>query len=294
VIFVPAYKETNLLSILYGLLSALSWGSGDFAGGLASRRLGAYRAVFFADVLGLLIILPILAVYREPLPPAAALLNAAIGGALGSVGLLVLYYSLSVGKMSIAAPVSALFAALLPVAVGLFTQGLPTPYQLAGFGFALTAVWLTSQGHSDGGIAIQIKDLAELRLPILAGIGFGCYFIFVHYASHDNDAVLWTMIASRVAGSLLLWIVVLVRRESFSVPREAWLVVSLNATLDLAGNFFYILASQAGRLDVSAVLSSLFPGSTILLAWIVLKERITRMQGIGILLALIAIVLFTI
>jgi drug/metabolite transporter (DMT)-like permease len=180
------------------------------------------------------------------------------------------------------------------VIVGLFTQGLPTPYQLAGFGFALAAVWLTSQGHSKDGIASQLKDLAELRLPILAGIGFGSYFIFVHYASHKTDSVIWTMIASRVAGTLLLWIVVLARRETFSVPRAAWLVVFLNATLDLAGNFFYILASQAGRLDISAMLSSLFPGSTILLAWIVLKERITRAQMIGIVLALVAIVLFTV
>jgi uncharacterized membrane protein len=119
-------------------------------------------------------------------------------------------------------------------------------------------------------------------------------FIFVHYASKDTGSVIWTMIASRVAGTLLLWIVVLARRETFSVTPEARLVVFLNATLDLTGNFFYILASQAGRLDVSAVLSSLFPGSTIILAWMVLKERITRPQMLGIVLALVAIVLFTI
>jgi len=203
-----------------------------------------------------------------------------------------LYYSLSVGKMSIAAPVSALFAALLPVVVGLFIQGLPTLPQFAGFGFALAAVWLTSQGHSDE--KFQLKNLADLRLPILAGIGFGSYFIFVHFASKDSGSVLWTMIVSRLAGILLLWIVILTRRESFSVVREAWLVVFFNATLDLTGNFFFILASQVGRLDISAVLSSLFPGSTIILAWIVLKERITRMQAIGIIFALVAIVLFTI
>lgn len=281
-----------MLPILFGLLSAVSWGAGDFAGGLASRKLGAYRAVFYADMLGLLIILPIIAIHQESLPATAILVNAAIGGALGSFGLLVLYYSLSVGKMSIAAPVSALFAALLPVVVGLFTQGLPTAYQLAGFGFALAAVWLTSQGHSDE--RFQLKHLTDLRLPILAGVGFGCYFIFLHYASKDINSVLWPIIAARAAGTLLMSIVVLARRESFSVAREAWLVVFLNATLDLAGNFFYIFASQTGRLDISAVLSSLFPGSTIILAWIVLKERITRAQTTGIMLALIAIALFTI
>ena len=281
-----------MLSILYGIASAISWGAGDFAGGLASRKMSAYRAVFWADLLGLLIILPIAALYREPFPSVEIIANSAIGGGLGSVGLLVLYYSLTVGKMSIAAPVSALFAALLPVVVGLFTQGLPTLPQFAGFGFALAAVWLTSQGHSDE--KFQVKHLMDLRLPILAGIGFGCYFIFVHYASHDTGSVVWTMVASRVAGTLLLLIVVLARRESFRVQPAAWLVVFFNGTLDLAGNFFYILASQAGRLDVSAMLSSLFPGSTIILAWIVLKERITSAQAIGIVLALIAIVLFTI
>ncbi len=281
-----------MLPILYGLLSALSWGAGDFAGGLASRKLGAYRAVFYADLLGLLILLPVAIIFPEPLPDAPVLINSAVGGALGSLGLLVLYYSLSTGKMSIAAPVSALFAALLPVIVGLFTQGLPTFYQFAGFGFALAAVWLTAQGHADE--KFQIQHLADLRLPILAGIGFGCYFIFVHYASKGTGSVLWTMISSRVAGTLLLWIVVLSRREQLSVARDAWLTVCLNATLDLAGNLFYILASQTGRLDISAVLSSLFPGSTIILASIVLKERITRAQAIGIILALTAIVLFTI
>lgn len=281
-----------MLSILYGLLSALTWGAGDFAGGLASRKLGAYRTVFYADLLGLLVLLPISVISPEPLPAAPVLINSAVGGALGSLGLLVLYYSLSTGKMSIAAPVSALFAALLPVVVGLFTQGLPSVYQFAGFGFALAAVWLTAQGQADE--KFRIQHLAELRLPILAGVGFGCYFIFVHYASKNTGSVIWTMISSRVAGTLLLWFVVLARREPLSVARDAWLTVFLNATLDLAGNLFYILASQTGRLDISAVLSSLFPGSTIMLARIVLKERITRMQTIGILFALVAIVLFTV
>jgi drug/metabolite transporter (DMT)-like permease len=281
-----------LRSILYGIASALSWGSGDFAGGLASRKLGAYRAVFWGDLLGLLILIPIAAIVREPIPSTSVFLNAAIGGMLGSVGLLILYYSLSIGKMSIAAPVSALFAAFLPVVVGLFTQGWPTLNQFAGFGFALAAVWLISQGNTTE--KFQLKHLSDLRLPVLAGIGFGCYFIFVHYASSDSGSVVWTMVASRAAGTLMLLIVVLARRGPFSVPREAWLVVSFNALLDMGGNLFYILAGQSGRLDVSAVLSSLFPGSTVLLAAIFLKEQISTKQWIGIFAALAAIVFFAV
>jgi len=281
-----------LLSIFYGLMSALTWGAGDFSGGLAARKMGTYRAVFWGDLLGLIIILPIALLFQEHIPGVRVFVIASIGGMLGSVGLLVLYYSLSIGKMSIAAPVSALFAALLPVIVGLFTQGLPTLNQFTGFAFALTAVWLISQGNSDE--KFQLKHLSDLRLPILAGLGFGLYFIFVHYASKESASVIWTMVASRLAGTLMLLVVVLIRRESFAVPRDAWLVVFFNGTLDLGGNLFFILASQAGRLDVSAVLSSLFPGSTVLLASVILKEHISKKQWLGIAAALVAIVLFTV
>jgi drug/metabolite transporter (DMT)-like permease len=280
-----------LLSTFYGFLSALSWGAGDFAGGLASRRLGAYRAVLYADFFGLVLIVIAMSIFRESFPNSTVLINSIIGGALGSMGLLILYYSLAQGKMSIAAPVSALFAALLPVIVGALTQGLPDLLQMAGFGLALTAVWLISQGSQTEGFRIQ--HLTDLRLPILAGVGFGSYFIFIHYATQETNSVLWPMLVSRLAGTLLLFIVVLARREPLAVPRSAWTVVFFNASLDVGGNLFYILASQLGRLDTAAVLSSLYPGATVLLAWFLLKERIVFKQWIGIASALAAIVLFT-
>ena len=277
-----------MLSIFFGLLSAITWGAGDFAGGLASRKLGAYRAVLYADFFGLLLIGIALGVYPEAIPSTAAFVYSAIGGALGSVGLLLLYYSLARGQMSIAAPVSALSAGLLPVIVGAITEGIPHWVQLLGFGLALLAIWLISSGQG-----FHVERLADLRLPILAGLGFGSYFIFIHYATQETNSVLWTMVISRLAGTVLLLVVVLARRDSLSVPRDAWTVVFFNAALDVGGNFFYILASRLGRLDVAAVLSSLYPGSTVLLAWLLLKERISLQQWIGIGAALIAIVLFT-
>lgn len=277
-----------MLSILFGMLSALTWGAGDFAGGLASRKLGAYRAVLYADFFGLVLIGIALGVYREAIPSTAAFLYSIIGGALGSVGLLLLYYSLATGQMSIAAPVSALAAGLLPVIVGAITEGLPDWIRLTGFGLALLAIWLISSGQG-----FHLERLDDLRLPILAGLGFGSYFIFIHYATQETDTILWPMVASRLAGTLLLIVVVAFRRERLAIPRSAWTVVLLNATLDVGGNLFYILASRLGRLDVAAVLSSLYPGSTVLLAWLLLKERISPQQWIGIAAALVAIVLFT-
>lgn len=279
-------------SIIYGLLSGLSWGAGDFAGGLVSRKLGAYRAVFYSDLIGLVLILCAAYIFREAPPSTAIIINAVIGGVLGTFGLLMLYSALSQGKMSIAAPVSALFSALIPVLVGLFTQGLPTLFQIFGFGFALAAIWMISQGQATE--RFRLEHLADLRLPLLAGLGFAGYFIFLHRASNGSDLIFTPMIISRTAGTLIVLFVVLARRSSFVVPRTAWAVVLTNGLLDVSGNTFFILASQTGRLDISAVLSSLYPGSTVILAWIFLKEKISPKQIMGIISALIAIALFTI
>lgn len=281
-----------MISILYGLASALSWGAGDFAGGLSSRKLGAYRAVLYGDFFGLLALFAAAALYREEFPTLYSILIAALAGALGSTGLLLLYYSMIKGQISIAAPVSALLAALLPVFVGAFTQGLPTLYQFGGFGFALAAVWLISQSHLAH--KLQVDRLADLKLPLLAGLGFGFYFVFMHSATSLTSSTLWPMIASRAAGTLLLLGFVLARREPLAVQRDAWGIVLTNAILDVGGNFFYVLALRAGRLDISAVLSSLYPGATVLLAWLILKERISRVQWVGITAALAAILLFTV
>ena len=279
-----------MLSILFGIASSLSWGGGDFAGGLASRKVGAYRAVLYADFFGLVILAVAAIFYREALPSNNALINSLLGGMLGSFGLLILYYSLSIGLMSIAAPVSALFGGLLPVIYAGLTQGLPTGIQFAGFAFALAAVWLISQG--EGGF--HVSKLADLRFPIIAGVGFGGYFVFMHIAVGSQETILWPMIVSRLGGTVLIFLIVLARREALAVPRELRSVVALSATLDLGGNFFYILAMQSGRLDIAAVLSSLYPAATALLAYFLLKEKITLSQQLGIGLAMFAIVLITI
>ncbi len=163
---------------------------------------------------------------------------------------------------------------------------------MVGFGFALAAVWLISQDGA--GSRFHIDRLSDLRLPLLAGLGFGSYFVFMSFATQATSSTFWPMIASRLAGTLLLLVLVLNRRESFSVPRDAWRVVLMNAVLDVTGNLFYILALRTGRLDISAVLSSLYPGATVMLAWFILRERLSGKQWLGIGTALFAIALLTI
>ncbi len=281
-----------MLSILFGLFSALSWGAGDFTGGIASRKTGAYRTVFYGEVFGIFVLFFVIAVLGEPLPNRRTWMFAILAGALGTMGLILLYHSMTIGLMSIAAPVSALLAAVLPVVVGIFREGLPKWTTFIGFGFALFAVWMISQG--EGGITDIFAHLADLKLPLLAGIGFGSYFVFMHEAT-NTGATIWPMVASRGGGLILITSYMLITHTSWKVEdSSAWPVIALNGILDISGNVFFILASQIGRLDVASVLSSLFPGSTVLLAWIFLKERLSRNQWIGIIAALIAIVLMTI
>jgi drug/metabolite transporter (DMT)-like permease len=277
-----------LLSILFGLSSALSWGGGDFMGGLASRKIGAYRAVMYAEAIGLLVLFGAAIFMQEPMLAWYKVLMALIAGAIGSFGLLVLYDAIATRHMSIAMPVSALLAAALPVIVGAFLEGFPPLVKFIGFACALAAVWMVAQDDSE---KTQLMRLSDLRMPLFAGFCFGLYFILMHQAG--DKTILWPMISSRSGGTLILLVFMLARRESWTISSPAWPLLIMNAALDVGGNAFYILAGQTGRLDVAAVISSLYPGVTVLLAAIVLKERINRLQGLGILAALVSIVLMT-
>jgi uncharacterized membrane protein len=281
-----------LLSIIYGLGAALSWGAGDFTGGLASRKTGAYRAVFYSEIFGVFLLLVVLGVSGEAFQTPRIWFIAMVAGAIGTFGLMLLYQAMTLGLMSISAPVSALLAALIPVLVGSFREGLPSALTFTGFGFALAAVWLVSQ--SEGGTKDILSHFYDLKLPLLAGVAFGLYFILMH-ESTSTGARVWPMLASRTGGSILIAAYMFFSHTSWKVEQpSAWSFLILNGIFDVGGNVFFVLAGQAGRLDVASVLSSLFSGVTVMLAWIFLKERLTRGQWIGVASALVAIVLMTI
>jgi len=191
------------------VLSALAWGAGDFSGGLASRKTGTFRAVLYGEAFGLLLLLCAAAGYHETLPAWSDLFWCAVAGALGSFGMLTLYRAMDAGQMSVAAPVSAVLTAALPVAVGALLDGLPALIKVIGFAVALAAVWMIAQGP--GGKS-QLHRLADLRLPLLAGLCFGLYFILIHQAAQKS--LLWPIVASRSAGTMTMVIHMLVRRET--------------------------------------------------------------------------------
>jgi drug/metabolite transporter (DMT)-like permease len=274
------------VSALLGLASAASWGAGDFCGGLATKRAGVYQVVIGSQWVGLVAV-AILAVLTGERPPSIGnLLGCGLAGLLGVAGLLALYQALADGRMGIAAPISGVLSAMVPVLAGAYLEGWPGWLKLSGFGLALVGVWLVSRSAS---VAFQLRDL---RLPLIAGLCFGTFIVLISRV--NGGAVFWPLVAARLASLGALGLVAYFTHQPSLPTRSDWPLVSLSGLLDAGGNAFLVLAALAGRLDVAAVLSSLYPASTVLLAWFILKEQLSRWQLVGVLAALSAIVMITI
>jgi drug/metabolite transporter (DMT)-like permease len=282
-------SDGSLAPVSLSLAAAIAWGAADFTGGMATKRASAYGVVIGAEAIGLAVLLVLAFVTGEPPPATGNLVLAGLAGIGGGFGLILLYRALAGGQMSVAAPVSAILAAAIPVLVTAVGQGLPDPLVLAGLLLALLAIWLIARGE-DGDQPMRLR-LEHIRLPFLAGIVFGLFFVLLHQASRES--LYWPIIATRIASiTFLIGFATLTRRQW--VPQRAlWPMIALCGLLDTAGNGLFVLAGQLGRLDVAAVLSSLYPAATVALAWLLLKERIARPQMVGILSALVAIVLIT-
>jgi drug/metabolite transporter (DMT)-like permease len=269
--------------LFYGLTSALSWGTGDFLGGLASRRAAAHRVTLLSNFLGLVVIIPLALLLQEKNMPLSDWGWCMVAGAVDSIALVILYAALAKGQL-LAAPVTALTASALPVVVGIVTEGMPKPLMLAGLVSALVAVWLLSQDDEHGG-------LAGLQLSFVAGVLIGIFLIMMHKGG--QRAVLWPIIANRTGGVLLLLPFFLLKRSSHVGDVFSVLIVALLVVFDVGGTIAYVRAGQTGRLDVAAVLSSLYPGMTVFLSWLLLHEKVTRTNLVGVVVALCAIMLMT-
>ncbi len=266
-----------------GLASAASFGTADFCGGVASKRAQVFGVLTIARASGLAIITTLAVMTHEQFPSPRELLWGAAAGLVGGIALPALYRALATGKMGIAAPITSVLSAALPVVVSAASEGLPRPLQIAGLILALVALWFISR--PEGKLRPQ-----GIGLALFAGLGFGSFLVFMRQAT--RTAVYWPL-AVAIATSLVVAIVILIAQRG-ALPQFGLLPLSCAAgVLDSFGNYFFILASQRGRLDVAAVLSSLYPAVTVLLARLVLKERFTRVQFAGVTAAIIAVPLIT-
>lgn len=279
--------STDFLSAAFALLAAGVWGAGDFTGGLSARRSDALRSVLGAYTVGLVLVTIVALALREQLPPAADLIWGAVAGLSGMVGIGFLFRGFQTGRMGIVAPVSAVLTAGIPVLFSAVVRQVapPTYIQMAGFVVALVGIWLLARPE-------RITGRPQgLGMAVIAGLGFAGFFIGLDQVG--PAAKFWPLVSGRLASWLVMVVFMLVTRRPFQVRQLPIGLLAMSGTLDIAGNLFFLLATQAGRLDVASVLASLYPAVTALLARVVVKEHLTRPQLIGVVLAVLAIVMIT-
>jgi drug/metabolite transporter (DMT)-like permease len=272
------------LGALLALASAFVWGSGDFSGGLASRRAGPLQVLAASTLAGLAGLLAGALLLREQLPSPESALWAVAAGLSGMFGILSLYQALSLGHAANVAPTSAVIAVAMLALYGLVTAGWPGWGRLIGFGLAALGIWLVSRATAaDDHLARR-----ALALAVVAGLGFGGYFILMGLV--EPGLYFTPVIFARLASLGVTATLMRLRRLPWPSPAGspiAWLA----GLLDTGGNVLYLAARQFTRLDVAGVLSSLYPVSTVLLAWLILKQRLSRLQWVGATLCLVAVVL---
>jgi drug/metabolite transporter (DMT)-like permease len=270
-----------------GLLSAATWGGSDFAGGWGARRASSLLITASGQILSLAGLLVICLALRLAIPGTSYLVYAAIGGFEGAIALAVFYRALAMGAMGLTAALTGLMTALVPVVFDLIHSGWPSAITLVGLSIGLAAIWLIS--HSPAKKSADTPRRA-LLLGASAGVGFGAQLILFKTAAAGG--VLWALTTGRIAGVVAIFLVVAVAPPK-GPWRGFWVAGIVSGALDTVGNLFYMLASQMGRLDVSAVICSMYPAGTILLAGIILREHPTKRQVAGMGLALAAVVLLS-
>jgi drug/metabolite transporter (DMT)-like permease len=277
------------VAVVLALASAVVYGASDFLGGLSSRRASVFGVVVVSQAVGLLALLVLLPWLGGPVQPADLAWGAAAGLA-GAAGLVVFFRALASGVMSVVAPVTAVTAAAVPVLVGLASGDSVTAWAAVGIALALVAVVLVS---ADGGLsALRTARPASLLPALVAGAAFGVFFVLLDRIS--SDAGLTPLVAARVVSAAFVGGLALVGRRSLRVPRPALPLVAASGVGDMSANALFLLATQqGGALAITGVLASLYPVSTVVLAQLVLRERLGRAQVAGLVTAVAAVVLIT-
>ena len=274
----------EILAVTYGLASASLWGTSDFSGGFVTKTNNVFGVLLVANISGTVLLTIIALWVRSPIPDLYSLVFAGLAGIAGLVGLASFYKGLAIEHMGMVASLAAVISAALPVLLGMLIEGFPSNHQFVGFAIAFVAIWHLSV--SDKSATIQWR---QLGFPAIAGIGFGFAFIFIDQAV--KQSVLGPLVASKLTGIVVLIAILKIFKIGAMPKTNKYPLVCLTGFFDAAGTAFYASAAHVGRLDISAVLASMHPAITVFLAWVVLRERLSRRQWFGVLAALIALAL---
>ncbi|HZV80523.1 MAG TPA: DMT family transporter [Candidatus Binatus sp.] len=274
------------MGIALALAAAFIYGAADFLGGLATKRNDVRVVVLLSGGAGLIIAILSLPVFGNGAPLERDLVLGAGVGLAGVIGIAALYRGLAIARMSVVAPITAVIAAAVPIAYGLLRGERPSVGAIVGIVLALVAVALVSSS-SDEDVAGQPEPKRTgIALALISGLGFG--FVYVLLAASSRGA--WPLVASRTTFLIVLGLTALIWRPAKLASGTGRLAVTSGA-LDMGANLLYLLALRHTLVSIAAVIASLYPASTVMLARMVLHERLQMVQWIGVACALVGVVL---
>ena len=272
------------LGIAAGIFAALSFGAGDFAGAIAARRAGALVVVAGAHATGLAALLLGVVLLQPPVPALDAVLIGIAAGVAGAIGLATLYRGMSLGSMGIVASLSGAGSLAIPLAAGALLGATVTPVQLAGVACAAVAA-AAAGGASRGELGRRAVVLA-----LVAATAFGAWYVLLDLAARAGDP-LWALVTSRATSAILAAAIAIGRFERAGFPVRIVVVAGL---LDVGGNALYVVARESIPIGLAAALTGLYPVVTMLLARVVIGERLPALGQVGVAFALVGIVLISV
>ena len=275
-----------MIGVALALLSAISFGVCDFVGGIASRRVAALRVVLVSYPVTM-VLLGLLAVVIGGPISAGAVVWGSLGGISQACGEWWLYAALGAGPISVVSPLTAVLTAAVPVGVGIAIGDRPGVLAAAGIALAMVAVVLVSREATDEDVTPHRFTTTVALLTIGSGVAFGLNFALIHQAPVESR--LWPLLFARMSATMLV-IIVAAASRNLRVPSGKPLRLALTLpVLDASANVAMLLALHASLLSLASVLISLYPVATVVLAMAVLRERVTRWQALGMILAAVSV-----
>jgi drug/metabolite transporter (DMT)-like permease len=279
---------------LLALGSALFYGAADFMGGVTSRRAGAIPVVVLSQFSGMVLLALLLPVLPPASPSRADLLWGVAAGLTGGIGVALLYRALAIGIMAVVAPTTAVCAVAIPVVVAVLLGERPVPLAVGGIVLGIVSIVLVSQQQTAAGASPRDRRTSGGLPPgvgtaLASGVAIG--FFFLSLARTSSEGGMWPLLVARMVSVLLFGSVALAGRTSLRMPAGVMALAFAAGTIDMLANALYVVAARQGPLSVVVTLSSLYPASTVLLARVVLRERLSNVQVTGVVCALAAVVL---
>lgn len=272
---------------LLAIGSAVLYGAADFTGGLVTRRIAAIPVVLVSQASGLVLLALMFPLLPDASPSRADLFWGAGAGLTGGIGVALLYYALAIGRMAVVAPTTAVCAVVIPVAVSVLLGERPAFLALGGIALGIGSIVLVSR-HQPAELQLSRRPTG-LGTALVSGVAIGLFFLTL--AQTGADAGLWPLLAARLTSVTLFTAIAIAGGRSIRMPPGAATLTLIGGAIDALANVLYLLAAREGQLSLVVTLASLYPASTVLLARIILGERLNLWQVSGVACALVAIVM---